>query len=631
MSNKSTEELKDSKLRHAEYYGMTDVFDSLYLNSSENANFKNLMQYIISDENLLLAYRNIKRNKGSYTAGIDKLTIKDIEKLSTNEYLTVMKKRFAWYQPRKVKRVDIPKPNGKTRPLGIGSIWDRLAQQSILQVLEPICEAKFSDHSFGFRPNRSVEQAIVACGTRINFNQCKYVVDVDIKGFFDEVCHSKLMKQLWTLGIRDKKLLAIIGKMLKSPIKLPNGKVVIPTKGTPQGAVLSPLLANINLNEFDWWMSNQWQDRRCKEIINQYAKGKGEVKSNHYRKLRSSTSLKEFYYVRYADDFKIFCKDKDTAERIFNASKLWLEDRLRLPISAEKSGITELRTKRSSFLGFEIKAEKKGKRYVMHTHVSQKAIQSIRFQLKNQLRAIQKSPNSNKTVVEISRYNALVIGIHNYYGIASHISTDFNGIHYSTIKSMKNRLRGLSKTGEIKTKDKGIRRYLKSSNMRFLCGTPIIPIGYVKHRKPIGKKKSVCKYTPAGRAEIHKNQTLISEYVLQWLRENPVINDRATIEYNDNRISKFIAQHGKCAVSGRELLSNEIHCHHITLYHESKDDRYNNLVIVHSDIHKLIHSNEPMFINSLLNSFGLNQNQLEKLNKFRLKIGNKAIQCPAAP
>ncbi|HBT73666.1 MAG TPA: group II intron reverse transcriptase/maturase, partial [Lysinibacillus sp.] len=137
------------KLRHAEYYGMTDVFDTLYLNSSKNANFKNLMQYIISDENLLLAYRNIKRNKGSYTAGIDKLSIKDIEKLSTNEYLTIMKKRFAWYQPRKVKRVDIPKPNGKTRPLGIGSIWDRLAQQSILQVLEPICEAKFSEHSYG--------------------------------------------------------------------------------------------------------------------------------------------------------------------------------------------------------------------------------------------------------------------------------------------------------------------------------------------------------------------------------------------------------------------------------------------------------------------------------------------------
>jgi len=192
---------------------------------------------------------------------------------------------------------------------------------------------------------------------------------------------------------------------------------------------------------------------------------------------------------------------------------------------------------------------------------------------------------------------------------------------------MKNRLRGLSKTGEIKTKDKGIHRYIKSSNMRFLCGSPIIPIGYVKHRKPIGKKKSVCKFTPTGRTEIHKNQTLVPEYVLQWLRENPVINDRATIEYNDNRISKFVAQHGKCAVSGRELLFNEIHCHHITPYHVSNDDRYNNLVIVHSDIHKLIHTNEAIIINSMLNSFDLNQNQLEKLNKFRLKIGNKAIQC----
>ncbi|RID81467.1 group II intron reverse transcriptase/maturase [Peribacillus asahii] len=625
MSSKQPGELKDSKLRHAEYYGMTDIFDSLYLKSSENANFKNLMQYVILDDNLLLAYRNIKRNKGSYTAGIDKQTIKDIEKLSTDEYLTIMKKRFAWYQPRKVKRVDIPKPNGKTRPLGIGSIWDRLAQQSILQVLEPICESKFSEHSYGFRPNRSVEQAIVACGNRINFNQCKFVVDVDIKGFFDEVCHSKLMKQLWTLGIRDKKLLAIIGKMLKSPIKMPNGKVVIPTKGTPQGAVLSPLLANINLNEFDWWMSKQWQDRRCKEIVNQHAEGKGEVKSNHYRKLRKSTSLKEFYYVRYADDFKIFCKDKHIAERIFNASKLWLEDRLKLPISTEKSTITELRTERSSFLGFEIKAEKKGERYVMHTHVSQKAIKSIRLQLKNQIHAIQKSPNSNQTIIEISRYNALVIGIHNYYGIASHVSTDMNGIHYSIIISMKNRLRGLGKTGELKTKDKGIARYMKSRNMRFFCGFPIIPIGYVKHRKPIGKKKSVCKYSPSGRAEIHKNQTLVSEYVIQWLRENPVVNDKATIEYNDNRISKFVAQHGKCAISGRELFFNEIHCHHITPHYISKDDKFNNLTIVHRDIHKLIHTNESKLFNSISSSFSLSQSQLEKLNKFRLKVGNKVL------
>lgn len=142
MSDVVQKELKDSKLRHAEYYGMTPTFDLLFKESSENAIFKNLMQYIVSDDNLLLAYRNIKRNKGSYTAGIDKLTIKDIEKLSTNEYLSIMKKRFSWYQPRRVKRVDIPKPNGKTRPLGIASIWDRLTQQSILQVIEPICEAK---------------------------------------------------------------------------------------------------------------------------------------------------------------------------------------------------------------------------------------------------------------------------------------------------------------------------------------------------------------------------------------------------------------------------------------------------------------------------------------------------------
>ncbi|WP_425549089.1 reverse transcriptase domain-containing protein, partial [Amphibacillus indicireducens] len=245
--------MKNTRLRHAEYYGMTETFDMLFAKSKENQKLTNLMSIITSDNNILLAYRNIKRNNGSATAGEDRVTINDIEKLSTCEFIEIVKKRFAHYNPRKVRRVEIPKPNGKTRPLGIPSMWDRVAQQCILQVLEPICEAKFYKYSFGFRPTKSAENAISACAGRINNSKMQYVVDVDIKGFFDEVKHSKLMQQIWTMGIQDKQLLVILRKMLKAPIVLPNGKTVYPTKGTPQGGILSPLLANINLNEFDWW------------------------------------------------------------------------------------------------------------------------------------------------------------------------------------------------------------------------------------------------------------------------------------------------------------------------------------------------------------------------------------------
>ena len=174
---------KDKHLRHAEYYGLTEVFDDLYAKSKAQAVFTDLMPMILSEENIRLAYRNIKRNTGSRTAGVDHLTMKHIEKLSSEEVISKVRHKLAWYKPKPVRRVEIPKPNGKTRPLGIPAIWDRLVQQCILQVLEPICEAKFHDRSNGFRPNRSTEHAIAQSMKMVNIQHLYFVVDVDIKAF----------------------------------------------------------------------------------------------------------------------------------------------------------------------------------------------------------------------------------------------------------------------------------------------------------------------------------------------------------------------------------------------------------------------------------------------------------------
>ena len=228
-------------LRHAEYYGMQPTFDELYQRSRDGGIFDNLIDLILSRDNILLAYRNIKANGGSYTAGTDNRNITDIGGMAPEK--VVEKVRFIvtgsqhGYRPKPVRRKDIPKPNGKTRPLGIPCIWDRLIQQCIKQILEPICEAKFSNNSYGFRPNRSVEHAINRTYSMLQMMNLHYVIEFDIKGFFDNVNHSKLIRQIWSLGIRDKQLIFVIKRILAAPIQMPDGSTIIPDRGTPQGGL----------------------------------------------------------------------------------------------------------------------------------------------------------------------------------------------------------------------------------------------------------------------------------------------------------------------------------------------------------------------------------------------------------
>lgn len=627
--------MKNTRLRHAEYYGMTETFDALYAQSKDNQPFQNLMPIITTDDNILLAYRNIKRNNGSATAGVDGVSIQEIEKLSTAEFIKIVKKRFRRYEPRRVKRVEIPKPNGKTRPLGIPSMWDRIAQQCILQVLEPICEAKFYKYSFGFRPTKSAENAVSAAANRINNNRMQYVVDIDIQSFFDEVKHTKLMRQIWTMGIQDKQLLVILRKMLKAPIVLTNGEVMYPTKGTPQGGILSPLLANINLNEFDWWIANQWESKKCHSINDHFIKSTGLYSHQYrYKKLRETSTLKEMYIVRYADDFKIFTTSRANANKIFIASKLWLEERLGLTVSEEKSKITNLKKKSSEFLGFDLKMERKGydrvgnKKFVCQSHITEKARKRIKDQLKNQIKVIQHAPTGTELIKQLQIYNSMVIGIHNYYQIATQVNASLMPIQYQLTQVERHRFKHLSLKKRAKgyrITDKGIRPYLKSEMTRYISDYPIIPIGYIRTRTALMPKNGVCKFTPEGRALIHRNQNSVPEWQLQWLREHPITSERATIELNDNRISLFVAQNGKCAVMGDELILTEMDCHHKTLWSETKDDRYVNLVLVSRDVHKLIHATTEETIQKYIGILEPTSEQRTKLNALRSMVGNEAI------
>ena len=317
---------KKQKLRNAEYYDMQSVFDKLYADSKKGKIFTDLVEIIKSPENIKLAYRNMRKNSGSKTAGADKKTISDLNKWKEVNLISHIRRKLDWYIPQKVRRVEIPKDNGKTRPLGIPTIMDRLIQQCVLQVLEPICEAKFFERSNGFRPNRSAENAIAQAERMMQNLNLHYVVDVDIKSFFDNVNHGKLLKQMWAMGIRDKKLLCIISAMLKAEV----AGIGFPEKGTPQGGIISPLLSNIVLNELDWWVASQWENIPTQtDYIKRIYKNGTPDKSRQVYHLRK-TALKECYIVRYADDFKIFCRNRADAVKMFEATKLWLKDRLGL-------------------------------------------------------------------------------------------------------------------------------------------------------------------------------------------------------------------------------------------------------------------------------------------------------------
>jgi group II intron reverse transcriptase/maturase len=391
MPKKDKKECIDS-LRHNEYYDMQEKFDELYDESIRNSKFDNLMDIVLSENNILLAYRNIKTNGGSITPGTDGKNIKDIADMCPQE--VVDKVRFILrgskhgYRPKPVRRKEIPKPNGKTRPLGIPCIWDRLIQQCIKQVMEPICEAKFSENSFGFRPNRSVEHAIARTYRMLHMSNLYHVIEFDIKGFFDNVDHSKLIRQIWALGIEDKELIYVIRRILEAPIKMPDGSIVKPTKGTPQGGILSPLLANIVLNELDHWVESQWQYSKVTENYKMRKQPNGSMDRGHgYRAMRT-TKLKEMWIVRYADDFRIFCRSAKEAERTKIAVEKWLKERLKLDISQEKTRIIDARKKSMEFLGFQIKVHKKNKnaKYVVESHISEKSLKDKGEKLVNQVK-----------------------------------------------------------------------------------------------------------------------------------------------------------------------------------------------------------------------------------------------------
>ena len=605
--------LKKDKLRYNEYYDMQHIYDELYAQSKNGNNFYKLLEIVGSEQNICLAYRNLKTNSGSKTAGTDGLTIDDIKHLCDEDIIMKVRSSLDNYQPKSVRRVFIPKSGSdKRRPLGIPCIWDRLVQQCILQVLEPICEPKFHNHSYGFRANRSAHHALGRVTSLINISKYHYCVDVDIKGFFDNVNHGKLLKQIWTLGIRDKRLICIISKMLKAEI---DGEGV-PEKGTPQGGLLSPLLSLIVLNELDWWVSSQWETFQPKH----------RNKNGWFQYAKKHTRLKSGFIVRYADDFKIMCSTYEEAQRFYHSTVDFLNKRLKLEISPEKSKVVNLKKNSSDFLGFKIKVIPKGKTkhgYVAKTDMNQKALKKAKTNLKLKVKDIVR----HTTTFQIARYNLAVMGMQNYYCVATNIYNNLTEVSYALLPTTRVRFKKIAKlipfettSQDFQMKTTGIRPQTK---IIMIDDTPLLPINGVKHKNPLNFSQDICNFTEHGRSKIHEEIALVTKGEIRILLEYK--DTTKSVEFNDNRISVFIAQQGNCYITNRRHSPTDMVCIYKNIT-ETDRDKYQNLVFVEIPISKAILTESVQQAKMWLMNYGLSSQQKKKLNKIRANYGYQAIK-----
>jgi group II intron reverse transcriptase/maturase len=259
-----------------------------------------MIEKVLKGRNIRQAIRQTVANKGS--AGVDKMPVSSLKDYFDNHQSRLFNKIISHqYLPQAIRGVEIPKPNGKTRLLGVPTVVDRVLQQSVSQVLMQKFEMDFHSDSYGFRPEKNAQQAIQQSKKNIE-EGCNHIVEIDLKSFFDEVDHAILLQLIYN-KVKCPTTLRLIRLWLRTPIVI-NGKLTKRRKGTPQGSPLSPLLSNILLDELD-----------------KYLESKGQK------------------FVRYADDFSIYCRSKSKARKIGNEVYLFLKNKLKLPINKDKSGI----------------------------------------------------------------------------------------------------------------------------------------------------------------------------------------------------------------------------------------------------------------------------------------------------
>ena len=338
---------------------------------SRQAMSEDIITKILERDNLNLAFKNVKANKGA--SGIDELSIEETEK-----FIKEHKNQIVWqlynrkYQPQPVRRVEIPKANGGVRKLGIPTVLDRVIQQAMVQVLSPIFEPYFSEYSYGFRPNRCCQMAIIKALEYFN-DGYDWIVDIDLEKFFDNVPHDRLLRMVSDV-VKDGNVVSLVNKFLKAGVMI-QGNYEDTVIGTPQGGPLSPLLSNVMLNKLD------------KEL-----------------------EARNLHFTRYADDTIILVKSEKAANRVMESITYFIEKKLGLKVNMTKTKICKPNDLK--YLGFGFYKDIKNNTYNCVPHIDSK----MKFQRK--LKSLTKRSESISLDTRFERLNWLIRGWVNYFKIS---------------------------------------------------------------------------------------------------------------------------------------------------------------------------------------------------------------------
>jgi group II intron reverse transcriptase/maturase len=380
---------------------------SLWAEQDKDHRFFDLFHLLYDKDWLRLAHDYVKQNAGSITAGCDGINLSTFdEELESNLQRLIEELKSERFEPQPVRRVYITKPNGKVRPLGIPSIRDRIVQEALRMILEPIYEADFSQYSFGFRPNRCTMDAIkCVMWSAQEGKKCFWIVEGDISSYFDTINHRRLIKIL-RRRIKDEKIIRLIWKFLRAGVM--EGHLFRDTKlGTPQGGIISPLLANIYLNDLDKYME-KYTGLSAKEKTNRRKQGQAN-----------------FVYVRYADDFIVLCNGtRKQAEELREELYAFLKKGLRLNLSKEKTKITHLNDG-FNFLGFKVQRGLGHKGMTTKVLIPGRAVKRLRDKIRV---ATDRTTHRDSASSKVLALNRIISGWCRYYQYASKANRTFNRI-----------------------------------------------------------------------------------------------------------------------------------------------------------------------------------------------------------